>query len=67
MDLPKGKTLTLCNLAIFIILLLLLLHILGYVEIHVKSKEGMSNSTKSWLVPVGIVIGILLLAGFISM
>jgi hypothetical protein len=67
MDLAKGKTLTLCNLAIFIILLLLLLHILGYVEIHVKSKEGMSNSTKSWLVPVGIVIGILLLAGFISM
>jgi hypothetical protein len=48
MNLPKGKMLSFCNLAIFIILLLLLLHVLGYVEIQVKRREGMSNTGKTF-------------------
>lgn len=66
MNLPNGKTLTVCNLAIFIIVLLILLYILGYVEIHVESKEGMSNSTKSWLFPIIIIVVLLFLAGVLS-
>jgi uncharacterized membrane protein YidH (DUF202 family) len=62
MDLSTNRTLTICNLAIFIILLLLLLHVLGYLEIRIKKREGMSSADKTtstvvmWL---SIVIGIL--------
>jgi hypothetical protein len=48
MELSKGQLLTICNLAIFIIVLLLLLHVLGYVEIKVKNREGMSNTGKTF-------------------
>jgi cadmium resistance protein CadD (predicted permease) len=48
MNLPKGKMLSFCNLAIFIILLLLLLHVLGYVEMRVKNREGMTETEKKF-------------------
>lgn len=47
MDLLKGKTLTICNLAIFIIVLFLLLHVLGYLETRVNSRESMSKSKEN--------------------
>jgi hypothetical protein len=50
----KGNMATLGNLAIFLIVLLLILHITGYVEVRAKTTEGfVLTSTKgypSWLV-----------------
>ena len=61
MNLPKGKMLTVCNLAILLIAVLVLVHILGYVDIHIKTREGMSNrkTTVSVIMWLSIVIGIL--------
>ena len=47
-ELPKGRIFTICNLAIFIILLLLLLHVLGYLEMRVKNREGMTETEKQF-------------------
>jgi hypothetical protein len=66
MELSKGQLLTICNLAIFIIVLLLLLHVLGYVEIKVKNREGMSNTGKTFYTVIfwfGIVVGALFILG----
>lgn len=66
MELSKGQLLTICNLAIFIIVLLLLLHVLGYVEIKVKNREGMSNTGKKFNTVIlwfGIVAGALFILG----
>jgi hypothetical protein len=59
--LPKGKMLSVCNLAILLIAVLVLVHILGYVDIHIKTREGMSNrkTTVSVIMWLSIVIGIL--------
>jgi heme/copper-type cytochrome/quinol oxidase subunit 4 len=61
MNLPKGKMFTLCNLAILLIAVLVLVHILGYVDIRIKNREGMSNSktTATVIMWLSIVIGIL--------
>jgi DMSO/TMAO reductase YedYZ heme-binding membrane subunit len=66
MELPKGKMWTVCNLAILTITILVLLHILGYVDIQLKTREGMSSSTKTIqvvLMWIGIVLGIIYIAG----
>ena len=60
MELSKGQLLTICNLAIFIILLLLLLHVLGYVEMRVKNREGMNNTDKTFYTVImwfGVALG----------
>jgi hypothetical protein len=46
------KFLTISNLAIFIIVIAILLHILGYVEIRVKNREGMTKGSASILIVV---------------
>jgi heme/copper-type cytochrome/quinol oxidase subunit 4 len=63
MNLPKGKMLTVCNLAILLIVVLVLVHILGYVDIRIKNREGMSSSktTVTVIMWLSIVIGILYL------
>jgi hypothetical protein len=66
MELPKGKMWTVCNLAILTIVIFVLLHILGYVDIHFKNREGMSNGTKkirAVVMWIGIVLGIIYIAG----
>ena len=66
MELPKGKMWTVCNLAILTIAIFVLLHILGYVDIHFKNREGMSNGTKkirAVVMWIGIVLGIIYIAG----
>jgi len=52
------KFLTIFNLAIFIIVIAILLYILGYVEIRVKNREGMTERSTSILI-------IVLLSGWI--
>jgi len=47
-----NKFLTIFNLAIFIIVIAILLHILGYVEIRVKNREGMTTQSTSILIIV---------------
>jgi hypothetical protein len=67
-ELPKGRIFTICNLAIFVIVLLLLLHVLGYVEMRVKNKEGMSNTGKTFntvIVWFGIALSALFILGSI--
>jgi uncharacterized membrane protein YidH (DUF202 family) len=50
------KFLTISNLAIFIIVIAILLHILGYVEIRVKNREGMTKHNSSILVGVLLIV-----------
>jgi hypothetical protein len=56
------KFLSICNLAICIIIIAILLHILGYVEIRVKNREGMSKQTGNAL--LGVAMGLFIL-GFL--
>lgn len=48
----KGNIATLGNLAIFLIVLLLILHITGYVEVRAKTTEGFGSE------PKGLVMGL---------
>lgn len=50
------KFLTIFNLAIFIIVIAILLYILGYVEIRVKNREGMTTRSTSILIGVILIV-----------
>jgi hypothetical protein len=56
----KGNMATLGNLAIFLIVLLLILHITGYVEVRAKTTEGfggLGSKQPNWLVWAIIAAG----------
>jgi heme/copper-type cytochrome/quinol oxidase subunit 2 len=52
----KGNMATLGNLAIFLIVLLLILHITGYVEVRAKTTEGFYYKNKKTLTWVLVAI-----------
>jgi hypothetical protein len=56
-----GKTLTICNLAIFIIVLFLLLHVFGYLETRVNSsiRESMTKKEVESLRGLWIFLGLI--------
>jgi len=56
-NLPKMKILTCCNILMFVIVLLVLLHVLGYFDIRISQKEGMSSNDKKWAY-IWVFIGI---------